>query len=127
VTYLFDNNISFRFAHMLKALGVDALAVRDVEELGEDAGDVSILRWIRGRECALITGDRHIRTRPLEVSALREHAVTALFLDRFWPKLTFWQQAVWLVSQWPQIEQFTLNAQPGTCGKIQQRGRILYL
>jgi predicted nuclease of predicted toxin-antitoxin system len=60
VTYLIDNNIAFRFAHMLAALGIDALAVRDVEELGEDAGDVEILAWLGRRVCTFITGDRHI-------------------------------------------------------------------
>lgn len=124
MTYLLDNNISFRFAHMLAALGVDALAVRDVQALGEEADDVSILRWLHGRDCVLLSGDRHIRSRPLEAAALRESRVTALFLDRFWPKLGFWQQAAWLVTRWPLIEQFAGTASPGTYGIIQQRGRI---
>lgn len=73
VTYLFDNNISFRFAHMLAALGVDAIAVRDVDLLGESATDRSILSWLMEREATLITGDRRIRFRPqeVEVEALR--------------------------------------------------------
>jgi predicted nuclease of predicted toxin-antitoxin system len=127
VSYLFDNNISFRFAQMLAALGVDVLAVRHVPALGEDAGDMEILRWLRGRECVLISGDRHIRSRPLEVTALRESRVTALFLDRFWSKQSFWQQAAWLVARWPLIEQFASSALPATCGVIQQRGRIRLL
>jgi hypothetical protein len=127
VSYLLDNDLSFRFAHMLAALGVDVVAVRDVEALGEDAPDVEILRWLAGRERVFITADKHIRSRPAEIAALKESGVTALFLERFWAKLDFWQQAAWLVARWPQMDQFASNASPGTCATIQQRGRIRLL
>jgi predicted nuclease of predicted toxin-antitoxin system len=124
VTYLLDNDISFRFAHLLAALGVDVVSVRDVEDLGEDASDMEILHWLTGRERVFVTADKHIRSRPAEVAALKESHVTALFLERFWSKLDFWQQAAWLVARWPQIDQFASGASPGTCASIQQRGRI---
>jgi PIN domain-containing protein len=127
VTYLFDNNLSFRFAYMLQALGVDVVAVRDVPTLGESSKDPEILAWLEGRECIFLTGDQRIRTRPLEVAALRQHHFTALFKDRFWAKLTFWPQAAWLVAHWPQIEQFSMDALPGACAVLQQRGRIRLL
>jgi hypothetical protein len=124
VTYLLDNDISFRFAHMLAALGVDVVPVRDVEDLGEDASDVEILRWLAGRSRVFVTADKHIRSRPGEVAALKESLVTAFFLERFWPKLDFWQQAAWLVARWPRIDQFASAAPSGTCAGVQQRGRI---
>jgi predicted nuclease of predicted toxin-antitoxin system len=127
VTYLLDNDISFRFAQMLAALGVDVVAVREVEDLGEGAPDVGILQWLKGRERVFVTADKHIRSRPAEIAALSASGVTALFLERFWAKLDFWQQAAWLVGRWPQIDQFASSASPGTCATIQQRGRIRLL
>ena len=127
MTYLLDNDISFRFAPMLAALAVEVVAVRDVEDLGEDSPDVEILQWLKGRERVVVTADKHIRSRPAEIAALKESGVTALFLERFWAKLDFWQQAAWLVGRWPRIVQFTASVTPGTCAAIQQRGRILLL
>lgn len=127
MTYLFDNNISFRFAHALQILGADALAVRDVPGLGETAADPVILAWLSGRECILITGDQRIRTRPIEVTALRRYGVAALFMDRFWSRLAFWQQAAWLVAHWPVIEEYAAGAPPGASALLQQRGRIRVL
>jgi hypothetical protein len=124
VTYLFDNNISFRFAQALRALGVDVYAVREIDEPGESADDVDILTWLIGRDRVFVSGDRHIRTRPLEVAALRQSGVTALFLSPFWSKLEFWPQAAWLVKQWPNVEKFAGSASLGTCARIQQNGRI---
>jgi hypothetical protein len=127
VIYLLDNSISFRFAHMLVALGVDVLAVRDVEELGAGAGDVEIVQWLRGRERTFITADKHIRTRPAEIAALKESRVTALFLERFWSKLEFWPQAAWLITRWPEIDRWASSVPAGSCAAVQQRGRIQLL
>jgi PIN domain-containing protein len=127
VTYLFDNDLSFRFAHMLAALGVDVLAVRDVGDLGEGTFDIKILQWLEGRDRLFVTADKHIRSRPAETGALKETGVTALFIERFWAKLDFWQQAAWLVGRWPQIGQFASSASTGTCATIQQRDRIRLL
>jgi hypothetical protein len=70
------------------------------------------------------TADKHIRSRPAEIGALKETGVTSLYIERFWAKFDFWQQAAWLVARWPQIVQFASGASPGTCATIQQRGRI---
>jgi hypothetical protein len=48
-------------------------------------------------------------------------------MDRFWSKLEFWQQAAWLVARWPQMQEFAEGSPLGTCGKLQQRGRIVLL
>jgi hypothetical protein len=95
--------------------------------MGEDSPDVEILQWLKGRERVFVTADKHIRSRPAEIAALKESGVRALFLERFWAKLDFWQQAAWLVARWPQIAEFASTATPRTCATIQQRGRICLL
>ncbi len=57
--YLFDNNISFRFVGMLRALGVDAVAL--CEEHPPSIDDVAQFQHIRSRNCAFVTADMKIQ------------------------------------------------------------------
>jgi hypothetical protein len=120
MTYLFDNCISYRFAHMLSALGVDVKALRDV--FPADIKDVDFIPQLHGRGWILITTDRHMKTRQIEAAALQASGVTALFLGRFYGKLSFWQQARWLVTHWPEITDFAERVSAGTVAEIQQNG-----
>jgi hypothetical protein len=64
VKYFFDNCISYRFAGMLAALGVDAVALR--HEFSESIRDVALFEALSGsafgigsatiRECGRMTG-----------------------------------------------------------------------
>jgi hypothetical protein len=120
--YFFDNNISPRFAAMLRALGVDSVALR--EEFPENISDEELFRALGGRDLIFVTGDRRIRTRQIETQALRLAKVTSLFLGPFWGKLNFWQQAAWLVTAWPGIEGFFTPVAKGTCAEIRRNRRI---
>ncbi len=123
--YLFDNCISYRFAHMLAALGVDARALRDV--FPADIKDVDFIPQLRDSGWVLVTTDRHMKTRQIEAEALQASGVTALFLGRFYSKLDSWQGARWFVTHWPEIAGFAERVATGTVAEIQQNGiaRIL--
>jgi len=121
VIYLFDNNISLRLVGMLRALGVDTLALR--EEYPSSIDDVALLQQLRGRNCAFVTADMKIQRRPAEVVALRECGVTALFFGPFWPKLAFWPQAAWLAAKWPTIDGFASGVELGTWAEVKQNGK----
>ncbi len=125
MTYLFDNCISYRFAHMLATLGVDATALRDV--FPANIKDVDFIPQLRGRGWVLITTDRHMKTRQIEAAALQASGVTAFFLGRFYSKLSFWQQARWFITRWPDIADFAERVATGTVAEIHQNGtaRIL--
>lgn len=90
-TFFFDNNLSPSYARMLRALDVDARALR--EEFPRNTDDVDWLPEIGRRGWVLITHDRSIRTRPAEARALRASVVTAIFLGRFWRTTGRWEQA----------------------------------
>ncbi len=120
MTYLFDNCISYRFAHMLATLGVDAKALRDV--FPAYIKDVDFIPQLRGQGWVLITTDRHMKTRQIEAAALQASGVTALFLGRFYSKLSFWQQARWLITHWSEITDFADRVSAGTVAEIQQNG-----
>src|SRR5579863_6889465 len=105
---------------MLRALGVDVTAVR--ERFPANIRDTDFLSQLT--ECVLITGDQHLRTRKLEAMALRQSGISALFLARFWAKMSFWDQARWLVTRWPDIDRFASHTSMGTYAVVQQGGAI---
>jgi hypothetical protein len=123
VKYFFDNCISYRFADMLSALGVDAVALRS--QFSPDIEDVDFLAQLTGTGMVLMTADISQATRVQEARALKEAGVTTLFLGPFWSKLKFWDQAVWLVRRWPRIDGFASNVTKGTCAEIKQNGTAL--
>ena len=118
--YFFDNNISPKYAKMLAALDVDAAALRD--EFDASIKDVDLFPKLHGRSLVFVSGDIRIRTRLAEAKALHSCGVTALFFDRFWGKMTFWQQASWLVAKWPKVNGFASGVTLGTCAMIRQNG-----
>ncbi len=62
--HFFDNAISPRYAHMLAALGVEALALRD--QFPDDIDDVTLFDGLRGKDIVFVTADRRIRRRQSE-------------------------------------------------------------
>jgi len=120
VIYFFDNNISPRYAEMLRALGVNVTALS--ERFPPNIKDEDFLPQLK--DCILITGDQRIRTRKIEAAALRQSGISALFLARFWPRLVLWDQARWLVTRWPDIDRFTSRTSMGTYAEVQQGGTI---
>lgn len=123
--FSFDNNLSPHFARMLQALDVDVRALRD--EFPQDTDDTVWLPEIGRRGWVLVTYDRGITTRPAEARALKDNSVTALILGRFWRTLRRWDQAVWLITNWPRIEAFVAQHPRGTVAELPHRGRPRYV
>jgi hypothetical protein len=123
VKYFFDNCISAKLPAMLRALGEDAIALR--EELPEGIKDVPLFDQIKGKNLVFITTDTKQLTREDEARALKKAGNTALYFGRFFEKMLFWDQAVWLVRRWPKIKGFAEGAAPGTCAEIKQNGTAL--
>ena len=123
MTYFFDNSISFRLAEMLRALDVDAVALR--EEFAEDTKDVSLFEKLSGRNVAFISTDTSQMTREQEARALKDAGITVLYLGPFFQHMRFWDQAVWLVRRWKVIEGFTEGVAQGTCAEIKQNGKAV--
>ena len=119
--YFFDNNISPKFAQMLRALGVDVVALR--EELEQDIDDCNLLRVLCGREVVFVTSDKSISRNPVEAAELKRANVTTLFLEPFFVKLQFWNQASWLVKNWPTIDGYASGTTKGTCACVKQNGK----
>src|SRR5687767_6110672 len=106
---------------MLKALDVDAVALR--EEYPPSITDEDLFAALRGSDRVFITADTSQTTRSHEARALIQAGVTALFFGRFWGKMILWQQARWLVTKWLKIDAFASSVAKGTCAEIQQNGK----
>ena len=121
--YFFDNSVSYKFAKVLRALDVDAVALR--EEYPQGIKDIPLFQALRGRDLVYVTTDKAQLTREHEARALKQAGVTSLFFGRFFQRMRFWDQAVWIVRRWPRIDGFASGVAPGTCAEIKQNGTAL--
>ena len=119
--YLLDNNISHRYAAMLRALDVDIEALR--ERFPQDIHDVDLYAALSSQKVAMITGDRKQQTRVAEARQIRKAKVICLWLEPFWGKMHDWSQAAWLITHRPQIDEFARNVVQGTCATIKRNGK----
>ena len=108
---------------MLRALGEDVVALR--EEHPEGIKDLALFAKLKGANLVFVSTDTSQLSRDHEARALKESKITALYFGPFFEKRRLWDQAVWLVQQWPKISGFVRGAAPGTCAEIKQNGRAI--
>ena len=121
--YVLDNDISYKLARMLAALGVDIEPIRD--EFHADVKDPVFLEQFTGRDLVFISHNTKQTTNPIESKLLKQANITVLYLAPFWSKMRFWDQAVWLVQHWPMIDGFATGAARGTCAEIKRNGKSM--
>lgn len=122
MTFILDNDISFRIAEALRALGPDVRALR--KHFPQETPDTELLAELGTKGWHLVTADRQILKRPHEAAALHKARVTTFFLGPFFETLQFWDQAVWLVKNWPRFESMAQNMDRGTCVIIKHSGKM---
>lgn len=122
MTYFFDNNISPRLARILRLLDVHAVALR--EEFAQDTPDHVYLTEIKQRGWTLVTCDGRVRTRPPESLALRTAGITSVFIRSFFLEMNLWDQAIWLLRHWREIDQYLSVHRHGVPYIVKQRGRL---
>lgn len=119
-TYFFDRTLSPRLSQALAALGVDAVAHRDL--FAPDTEDEIWLPRLQGTGYIIVTGDTRIRRKRAEAAALASTGLTTVFLFPQFSNWGIWRQAAWLVTNWPRIDLFVQQAQQGTLARITQSG-----
>jgi PIN like domain len=77
---LLDECCGGRLAEELRALGVDVVEAGRDPALPPGTPDEDVLRWAGSNGCAFLTRDRHLRTRPAELAAIKAHAVAVFFV-----------------------------------------------
>ena len=106
---------------MLHALGIDAVALRSA--MPEDIDDIALFDQLKGSNSVFVSCDGRQRTSQAEARALKESGVTGIYFEPFWTKMTFWQQAAWLVKHWPTIENYTTSVVQGSFAEIKANGK----
>lgn len=121
---MLDNDISPRFAEMLRALEVDVVALREV--MPANTKDQEFLGELHSKfgVDVFISNNTAQRTNQVEARLLKSSGVTSLYFGPFWGKMKFWQQAKWLVNRWELIENYAGSAVAGSCADIKQAGRM---
>lgn len=126
-TFFFDNDISFRIVHALRALVHDHKLISLREEFPEGAKDTE---WIpeAGKEgWIVISRDYNQRRRDSEHEALKEHKVKALYIRQSGNPAELYADAARIIKQWPKIQAWGVAARPGTLAKLDSPDRIVNL
>lgn len=120
--YFRDNHVSPRIACLLNCLDVDAVHLRDL--FPPATADALWLPEVAAQGRIVVTVDAHIRTRPPEVLALRQARANAVFLFGGFGRMDLFDQSHWLLGRWREIDGLLIDASPGRCLKVPQRGHI---
>lgn len=125
MTFLLDENISFRIADAFSQLGKSVRHVAKVEELGRGSTDLEILRFIQRREWRLISLDRRI-LRP----AHKKAEFLALGCAGYFLKTSSrrrqdpWTVIEILVARWREIEAHAQQTAPPYAMLIRPTGTL---
>lgn len=122
MTFFFDNNFSPKLASWLRDLDVDVIGLRD--RFPQDIKDEDLLPQLYGSGWVLVTADIQIQKRPLQLQALKECGVSAIFFKRFWTPMSKWDQAHWMTKHWRAIEEHVQRFDPPVYFEVESNGRI---
>jgi len=123
VRYFFDNCISYRLAHMLRALGVDVVALK--EHCPANTPDTDLFKILSGSDFVFVSEDRKQLTRIAEASELKSAGISAIYFGPFWSKMGFWKQAEFLVRRWELIDGAQKGLAKGTIVELKQNGKAI--
>lgn len=122
--FLFDEHIAPRLVRAFAELAtgepytVHHLRTRfpagtaDVAWIGELAAEGG---W------SFVSEDRRIRSRPLELAALKQSGLVGFFLAKGWNQEGLWGHAALLVGWWPTIVATAAQAKPGQMFEVPHR------
>jgi len=119
--FFFDENLGVQLSNGLKAFGEDTCHLTDVLDGGTP--DEEWLQYIGERGWFLITVDRRIRRRPLEIGALRKYKVGAFFL--LGKSLGRWDRIRQIVRAWHKILEIAAKEKPPFIYQISNRGDVV--
>ncbi len=121
MTYLIDENLSFKIAQSLKALDNDVHHVRD--HFPSQTPDETIFDFLVRKDWVLITQDKKMRTRKHQLQAMLDKGVGAfIFTGRADKNLT--QQAVMILERMGEFEKLAQKTKRPFIFSVPDRGKI---
>lgn len=122
----FDNNLSPKLAHGLRAMAEPEHEVIHLKDkFAPNTEDAVWMKAIAGDKAwVIITADVRIGRNPHEVRAWKEAGHTVFFLKPGWLNLTFWEQANKFTKCFPNIIKEAGKARQGDAFVISVSGKI---
>jgi hypothetical protein len=117
--FIFDANESAYLPKGLRGFGEDAHHI--TEFLPEGSPDREILKFVGENGYFLITRDRKIRRRPIELKALKMYGVGAFFL--YGTHLDRWQRIRQVIKCWERIIEFAKKTRTPFAFTISSAGK----
>lgn len=114
VRYVFDENL-LRVGRALSALRTDFACVGQApidDLLPASIGDTDWISLVAMRGWVMITHDKRLRTRPAEARLALDSGLKVVHLHRA-GQMTSWDQAIRLMSRWPNIDRFQADRPDG--------------
>jgi len=120
-TFFFDNNLSPRLVDGLGAFGENVQHLR--ETFAPDTKDAIWIPQVAEWEWILVTRDKRIRTRPLEIEARVRSGLSAfVFTQKREPVLWGWVELV--VRRWAEIKRLADDERQPFLIAIPERGSL---
>ena len=88
--------------HVIPRFGRGTLDVNWLQAAGKEGG------WV------VITNDHHIKSRPHEIAAWRQHQITGFVLPKQFNQMTFWTKTAFLLRWWEEIVAAAREAKAGS-------------
>jgi hypothetical protein len=132
VNFVFDENLPQRLARTVQGPydregGHRIFHVQDLGLTGLPDSEL-MSRLPAPHPCAILTLDRHIRTREQELLAWQEYGHIAVFLGRSWQDQKFDDRAWRILRWWPEIVKAATTAEPGSYFRVSVKwtpGRLI--
>jgi len=115
--FFFDNCLSPKLARAINCLiepDHTVLHLRDHKEFSADTPDT---KWIQklGEEgnWVIVSGDLRIKKRREERRVWKESNLTTFFMAKSFVRQKAWDQALWMIRKWPDIQDMASKVAPG--------------
>jgi hypothetical protein len=119
--FFFDNNIGDFMVFGLRGFGENVCHL--TEHFAADTADEAWLEFVGQNEFFLLTRDKRIRRRPLELDSLKRHRVGAFILVG--KQMGRWAQIEQVVHAWPKILETAASTSPPFAFRVDRYGSSL--
>lgn len=124
MTFIFDNDISFRLALALQHLVENHRIVALRDEFKQDTPDIDWIPEVGRRKWVLISCDYNQRRRTKEHQALRDYHVRAVYIRHGRNPRSLFDDAARIIKNWPKIEEWAQNAPEGELVRLDAKDKI---
>ena len=126
-TYFFDNNISFRYANMLRAIGQSVQHIAKTRGFHRDDPDTVWMPKAAANGWIAVTLDESIRRIAVEEAVRAKMGLRVIFLAAGSRNQPFFEQAKFLINAWPEIVKQTAKSKAGQSFKVSAQRKVSLL